>query len=119
MNCILGNVSAARTGVLFLPTKLARGIGVVGRVREGDREARLETPHVVTYGRERAWRWDWIVGRVRGWGKGRNSIPSNISAARTGMLSLPRSWRGGLESLVASWSAKHKALFPHSVCRAK
>ncbi|EEF61413.1 hypothetical protein Cflav_PD4434 [Pedosphaera parvula Ellin514] len=36
--------------------------GVVGRVREGDREARLETPHVVSYARERAWRWDWDCG---------------------------------------------------------
>jgi hypothetical protein len=35
------------------------GTGIVGGGCEGDGEARLETPHVVSYAREGAWRWDW------------------------------------------------------------
>ncbi|EEF61414.1 hypothetical protein Cflav_PD4435 [Pedosphaera parvula Ellin514] len=50
--------------------------GVVGRVREGDREARLETPHVVSYARERAWRLDGSRG----------------SRARVGVRGVVRSW---------------------------
>ncbi|EEF57385.1 hypothetical protein Cflav_PD0358 [Pedosphaera parvula Ellin514] len=37
-------------------------IGIVGCVSGWERAIRLETPHVVTYGREGAWRGNWGYG---------------------------------------------------------